>query len=142
MNKEKIYASIKSRNKGSKLFRKITSKKISDPRGSTFKIKVDKQEILFLHMHKGAFRGGHYHNRKTTHIVIYGNIIFEFVDPITMERNILETKPMDVIQIPKGIAHLLKANDESLFLEPINDKILTWDYAPQRNKVLKFLKNE
>mgnify|MGYP002819738355 CR=1 FL=1 len=93
-------------------------------------------------MHSGAFRGGHYHDQETVHLVLQGKIRFELVDPSTMERSEVMTNPMDIVRIPKGIAHLLEAIEESMFMEQWDKEKMSVDYESQRLLVKKFLESE
>ncbi len=122
-----------------KLFNKssIVRTDRDDPRGSTFKAELDGREYLFLNMSKGALRGGHYHSRETFHLVLQGRIQFEFVDPSTGEQTEVVAGPMDIIRIPAGIAHLLKAEEDAMFMEPLNNG--TIHFEPQRSQVTKHL---
>jgi dTDP-4-dehydrorhamnose 3,5-epimerase-like enzyme len=109
-----------------------------DPRGSTFRLPLDRADYLFLNMVEGSFRGGHYHPRENFHLVLKGRIWFEFVDISTGERGETVAEPMDIVNIPADVAHLLKALENSMFMEP--SERLTEEYAPQRKFVKQFLK--
>jgi hypothetical protein len=48
---------------------------------------------------------------------------------------------MEIVAVRAGAAHLLKAREDSLFLEPSMKHGTTVDYQPQRMQVLEFLKS-
>jgi|TARA_B100001971_G_scaffold187510_1_gene188258 dTDP-4-dehydrorhamnose 3,5-epimerase-like enzyme len=93
-------------------------------------------------MNSGALRGGHYHDKESVHLVLQGKIRFKLVDPSTIEKIEVMAKPMDIIRIPKGIAHLLEAIEESMFVEPWDKDKISFDYEPQRSLVKKILESE
>ena len=110
-----------------------------DPRGSTFKLSLDEGvDYLFLNMVEGSFRGGHYHPFESFHLVLKGRIWFEFVEVSSGRRSETVVEAMEVVYIPAGVAHLLKALEASMFMEPAGG--LTEEYPPQRRLVKEFLK--
>jgi quercetin dioxygenase-like cupin family protein len=123
-----------------KLFDKYSLERTgTDRRGSTFKAVIAGKEYRFLEMRKGALRGGHYHDRETLHIVLWGRIKFEIADPLTSEQIKIEVKPMEAVKIPAGKAHLLEAVEDSLFMEPLDTEKSTVDFKPQRERLKRFL---
>ncbi len=111
-----------------------------DPRGPTFKLSLDEGgDYLFLNMVKDSFRGGHYHPFESFHLVLKGRIWFEFVEVSSGRRSETVVEAMEIVYIPGGVAHLLKALDDSMFMEPLGG--LTEEYPPQRAFVKKFLKS-
>ena len=112
-----------------------------DVRGSVFKLSLDSKDFLLLEMRKGSFRGGHYHDRKTVHIVLSGQIRFEFYDLSTRKKTEEYLESMQVVDIPPGIAHLLEALDESLFMEPLDEDRVTVVYEEQRKRVKEYLES-
>jgi quercetin dioxygenase-like cupin family protein len=123
-----------------KLFDKSSLEKTgADRRGSTFKAAIAGKEYLFLEMRKGALRGGHYHDRETLHLVLLGRIKFEIADPLTAEQSEIVAKPMEIVVVKAGKAHLLEALEDSMFMEPLDKEKSTVDFEPQRARVKKFL---
>ena len=112
-----------------------------DARGSVFKLSVDSQDFLLLEMRKGSFRGGHYHDRKTVHIVLAGTIRFELCDLSTGKQSEEYLESMQVVEIPPSIAHLLEAVDESVFMEPLDEDRVTIVYEKQRKRVKEYLES-
>jgi dTDP-4-dehydrorhamnose 3,5-epimerase-like enzyme len=112
----------------------------NDRRGSIFKRAFTNKDYWFVEMRMGTLRGGHYHNCETQHLVIQGKIRFELFDPLTREKRRVTAVPMDVICVKAGIAHLLEALTDSMFIEP-GGKKGTVDFAPQRARVQQLLKN-
>lgn len=110
-----------------------------DPRGSTFRMALDGRDYLFLNVAKGSFRGGHYHPRETFHLVLKGRLWFEFVDTLSDRKAETIAEPMDVVHIPAGVAHLIKALEDSMFMEPFESLIEA--FPPQRSIVDKFLRS-
>ena len=124
------------------LFRKsmVSRTDKDDPRGSTFKLSLGEGgDFLFLNMVKGSFRGGHYHPFESFHLVLKGRIWFEFVEVSTGRRSEVVVEAMEIVYIPAGVAHLLKALEDSMFMEPAGG--LTENYPPQRRFVEEFMES-
>lgn len=110
-----------------------------DPRGSTFKLSLDEGgDYLFLNMVESSFRGGHYHPFESSHLVLKGRIWFEFVEVSSGRRSETVVEPMEIVYIHAGVAHLLNALEDSMFMEPAGG--LTEEFPPQRRFVKEFLK--
>lgn len=119
-----------------KLYRVSSLQRVddSDPRGRAFKIRLSGGVYPILEMVKGSLRGGHYHTRETFHIVLNGRIRFLLVNTIGKEQAEIVGSPIDIVHIPAGVAHLLEALEDSLFMESPN-KGGTVDFEPQRKRV-------
>lgn len=111
-----------------------------DRRGSIFRASLPSREYSLVQMRVGSLRGGHYHSRETFHLVVQGRIRFELVDPFTRKKRQVTAGPMDFVRVRAGVAHLLEALEESLFLESYGRHGTTVDFEPQRARVLRFLK--
>lgn len=86
-----------------------------------------------------SLRGGHYHNSETFHLVVQGRIRFELVESITREKRQVTAVSMDIIRVNAGVAHLLEALEDSMFIEPLRKLGSTVDFEPQRARVMRFL---
>jgi len=109
-----------------------------DPRGATFKATLNNSDYAFVTIRKGALRGGHYHDIETTQIIVYGKIKFQFVDPRTRKQSETIGLPMEIIQIPAGIAHIAEGLEDSMFIEPAKVG-KTIEYEPQRKRIRDML---
>jgi dTDP-4-dehydrorhamnose 3,5-epimerase-like enzyme len=113
----------------------------NDRRGSIFRTSLAEKDYLFVQMSKRSLRGGHYHNVETFHLVVQGRIRFELVDSVTREKRQLTAVPMDIIRVKAGVAHLLEALEDSMFIEPLRKHGSTVDFEPQRARVIRFLRS-
>ncbi|MBI2938155.1 MAG: hypothetical protein HYY22_08115 [Thaumarchaeota archaeon] len=67
-----------------------------------------------------------------------GRIWFEFVEVSSGRRRETVVEPMEIVYIRAGVAHLLNALEDSMFMEPAGG--LTEEFPPQRRFVKEFLK--
>ena len=112
----------------------------NDPRGATFKAPLIGGDYAFVEIRKGALRGGHLHDKGTVQMVVKGRIRFKFVDPDTGKHADAIVGPMDVLEIPAGIAHLAEGLEDCIFIEPANVG-KTIEYEPQRKRIRRLLKS-
>ena len=112
-----------------------------DRRGAIFRISLVDKDYLFVQMRERSMRGGHYHGSETFHLVVQGRIRFELVEPVSREKRHVTAVPMDIIRVNAGVAHLLEALEDSMFIEPLRKHGSTVDFEPQRARVIRFLRS-
>lgn len=105
-----------------------------DPRGMTFRVRIGPTAYQILHLELHGLRGGHYHTKPVDHLVLQGRITFYLVDIRTMERQEIPAAPFETVEVPAYVAHLLEADEDSIFMEP-EDKGGTYYYQPQRSQI-------
>ncbi|MGA2785729.1 MAG: hypothetical protein ABSF09_13635 [Candidatus Bathyarchaeia archaeon] len=125
-----------------KLYSKSHLTKIGhDRRGLIFRASLVDREYSFVEMRETSLRGGHYHSRETFHLVVQGRIRFELMDPILRRKRQVTAGPMDIVRVRAGVAHLLIALEDSIFIEPLAGHGTTVNFNPQRARVVHFIRS-
>ena len=125
-----------------KLYSKSHLTKISDDRrGRIFRASLVDKEYSFVEMRVTSLRGGHYHSRETFHLLVQGKIRFELMDHISGIKRQVTAGPMDVVRVRAGVAHLLIALEDSMFIEPLAGHGRTVNFDPQRARVVHFIRS-
>lgn len=100
-----------------------------------FEDKDEDRELIIVISKKGAPRGGHYHDKNQTHVVLHGSYDYREVDPNKPNMEIKRVvKIGDVLRIKAGKAHMLTALEDSAFLE-FGRRKKTVYYPPYRKVV-------
>lgn len=74
-------------------------------------------KINLIETRKRFARGGHYHKYEQDHTLISGQMEVRFYDISTSQETIQTFKAPSIIHIPKNIAHLFIALEDSIFIE-------------------------
>ncbi len=124
---------------GEIIFKKVHE----DFRGTLYIIEFKNKKILLITSNKGAPRGGHYHNNDQSHLIISGKFLVKTKDMKTHKTKRMKASPGDLIKIKAGVAHLLTALEDGIFLEIKGDEEeTTTDYRPWRKIVEDFLEKQ
>lgn len=97
-------------------------KEIDDVRGKIIFYSYNNMKINLIETKKGFARGGHYHKYEQDHTLISGQVEVRFYD-ISSNQEITQIfKAPSIIHIPKNIAHLFIALEDSIFIETSNSE--------------------
>ncbi len=92
-------------------------KEINDVRGKIIFYSQGRMKIHIIETKKGFARGGHHHKYEQDHLLISGCIEVRQFDIITNKETIEIFTVPSIIHIPKNIAHLFIALEDSIFIE-------------------------
>jgi dTDP-4-dehydrorhamnose 3,5-epimerase-like enzyme len=96
-------------------------KEVDDVRGKIRFYSYGKMKINLIETMKDYARGGHYHKYGQDHTIISGQVEVRFYDISTSHETIQTFQGPSIIHIPKDVAHLFIALEDSIFIE-------TFDY--------------
>src|SRR5205085_11130043 len=91
-----------------------------------------KRKINLVEIKRGFARGGHYHEYDSDHVIISGKIEVRLGNLETGKENIQIMSFPSVIHIPKNIAHIFLALEDSLFMEISDEEYITINYPKYR----------
>ena len=111
-------------------------KVFEDSRGKIIFLSGHQKKINIIEIKKGFARAGHYHKVSSTHHVISGKIEYRQEDIETGKEKIQQVQAPATIFIPKNIAHLLIALEDSIFFESF-DKEYEATYYPKYRKIVE-----
>jgi len=107
-----------------------------DKRGMMFFLSYGKKKFNLIEIKKGFARGGHYHDYSQQHTVISGKIEYRQKDPKMNKEIISIIKSPNTIKIPRNIAHVLIALENSLIIEDF-DKNYEITTFPEYRKIVE-----
>ena len=110
-------------------------KESKDARGRIFFYSYDKIKINLIETRKGFARGGHYHKYDQDHTLISGKMQVRFWDILANQETIQTFSAPSVIHIPKNIAHLFLALDDSIFIERFDSQYEATNFPKYRQIV-------
>jgi quercetin dioxygenase-like cupin family protein len=111
-----------------------------DPRGHVYSGNFNGKNFIILSFKKGAPRGGHYHNLKTIHFVLYGSLKLKTKELNKNREEIKVVKSGDVVITKPKLIHIFIALENSLILELREKGLETIEYPPYRKIVNEFIK--
>lgn len=110
----------------------------SDNRGDVFGFELNGRQHILVTFKKGVARGGHYHQTDQWHICLAGkfDVLLWPTEKAPMhiptERHQFLTEGQSLI-IPRGVAHLFIAHEDSVLAESRDGDYEAQDYEPYRN---------
>jgi dTDP-4-dehydrorhamnose 3,5-epimerase-like enzyme len=108
---------------------------VDDVRGKIRFYSHGKMKINLIETKKGFARGGHYHKYEQDHILISGQVEVRYYDISTSQESIQTFKTPSIIHIPKNIAHLFIAVEDSIFIETSDSKYEVTNFPKYRQIV-------
>ncbi|MFH0711277.1 MAG: hypothetical protein V1944_01745 [Candidatus Aenigmatarchaeota archaeon] len=114
-----------------------------DRRGKMYYFKFKGKNHLIIFSVKGAPRGGHYHRKDQTHIILSGSFFLRVINVKTKKVEVQKKiKSGDVVTIKAYRSHLFVALEDSLMIEYWKGNYKSIDYPPERKIVKDFLKGK
>ena len=113
---------------------------IDDVRGKIIFYLYNNMKINLIETRKGFARGGHYHKYDQDHALISGQVEVRFNDISTNQETILIFKAPTIIHIPKDIAHLFIAIEDSIFVETSESDYVITNFPKYRQIVEEKMK--
>jgi len=110
-------------------------KEVKDVRGKIRFYSFGKMKINLIETRKGFARGGHYHEYDQDHLLISGQVEVRFYDILTNQETIHTFKAPSIIHIPKNIAHLFIALEDSIFIETFDSEYKITNFPKYRQLV-------
>lgn len=110
-------------------------KQVTDARGTIIFLKYGDKSLNLVQIKKGFARGGHYHTFETKHHLIAGVIEYREKDINTGQEKIQIITGPAVIIVPSMTAHLLIAQEDTIFAEEFEKNYSATEYAPYRSIV-------
>lgn len=110
-------------------------KQTSDARGTIIFLKYGQKKINIVEIKKGFSRGGHYHTFDTKHFIIYGTIEYREKNLKTGQEKIEIITAPSVVKVPAMVAHLLTAQEDTIFAEEFMHDYSATDYPEYRKLV-------
>ena len=119
----------------------IEIKKIEeDSRGCDYSGSFKGKEFLMFYLKKGAPKGGHYHNKKCVHFIIFGKLKLRCKGLNHKKETIRTVKSGDVVVVKPKVIHLFVAKEDSLLLEIKERGLQTFKYEPYRKLINAFIR--
>lgn len=116
-------------------------KEINDVRGKIIFYSHGKMKIHVIETKKGFARGGHYHKYEQDHSLISGQMEVRQFDTITNQETTKIFRLPAIIHIPKNIAHLFIALEDSIFIETSVEEYEVINFPKYRQIVEERMKN-
>jgi dTDP-4-dehydrorhamnose 3,5-epimerase-like enzyme len=110
-------------------------KQVTDARGTIIFLKYGEKSLNLVQIKKGFARGGHYHAFQTRHHLIAGTIEYREKDINTGQEKIQTISGPAIITVPPMAAHLLIAQEDTVFAEEFEKNYSATEYAPYREIV-------
>ena len=107
-----------------------------DARGKILFFSHDKMHINLVEVKKGFARGGHYHKYDQAHIMLSGTLEVRELDMKSSKETIKIVKSPSIMQIPKMVAHLFIALEDTVFVETFEERYEATNY-PEYRKVIE-----
>lgn len=115
-------------------------KEIDDVRGKIIFYSYNNMKINLIETRKGFARGGHYHKYDQDYTLISGQVEVRFND-ISIDQETVQTfKAPAIIHIPKDIAHLFIAIEDSIFIETSESEYMITNFPKYRQIVEEKMK--
>jgi dTDP-4-dehydrorhamnose 3,5-epimerase-like enzyme len=115
-------------------------KEIEDVRGRIIFYLYGKTKINFIETRNGFARGGHHHKYEQDHILISGKMEVRFYDVLTSQETIQTFKAPSIIHVPKNVAHLFIALEDSIFTETSDSEYEVTNFPKYRQIVEERMK--
>lgn len=117
-------------------------KETEDIRGKILWLFSDnrEKEIHIVEIKKGFARGGHSHPFDSIHVVTAGRVLYKEYDIKNSKEDSRSVEPVTIINTPKEIAHLMIAEEDSIFVEVFDRKYEAADFPPYRKIVEERMK--
>jgi hypothetical protein len=112
-------------------------KQITDARGTIIFLKYGGKSLNLVQIKKGFARGGHYHTFQTRHHLITGTIEYREKDMASGQEKIQIISGPAVITVPPMAAHLLIAQEDTVFAEEFAKDYSATEYPPYRDIVMQ-----
>ena len=114
-----------------------------DARGKILFFSHGKMQINIVEVKKGFARGGHYHKYDQDHIMLSGTLEVRELDMKSNKETIKIVKSPSILQIPKMVAHLFIALEDTVFAETFEERYEATNY-PKYRKIIEDImkKNE
>ncbi|MFN3655558.1 MAG: hypothetical protein ACK4TO_09615 [Candidatus Nitrosotenuis sp.] len=110
-------------------------KQATDARGTIVFLSYGDKKINIVEIKKGFARGGHYHTFQTRHFLLTGTIEYRETDLKTgQEKTEIISAPY-IITVPPMRAHLLTAQEDTIFVEEFTQDYSATEY-PQYRKIV------
>ena len=107
----------------------------SDARGTIIFLSYGNKKLNIVEIKKGFSRGGHYHTFETRHFLLKGTIEYREKNLHTdTEKKEIISAPQ-IIVVPAMTAHLLTAQEDTIFAEEFVQDYSATDYAEYRKIV-------
>jgi dTDP-4-dehydrorhamnose 3,5-epimerase-like enzyme len=115
-------------------------KEIDDVRGKIIFYSYNNMKINLIETKNGFARGGHYHKYDQDHALISGQVEVRFCDISTNQETIQTFIAPTIIHIPKDIAHLFIAKEDSIFIETSESEYMITNFPKYRQIVEEKMK--
>jgi len=112
-------------------------KQVTDARGTIIFLKYGEKNLNLIQIKKGFARGGHYHTFQTRHCLIAGTIEYREKNINTEQEKIQTMTGPTVITVPPMAAHLLIAQEDTIFAEEFGKNYSATEYTPYGNIVMQ-----
>lgn len=110
-------------------------KQATDARGTIVFLSYGNKKLNIVEIKKGFSRGGHYHTFQTRHFILAGTIEYRETDLKTgQEKKEIISAP-HIITVPPMAAHLLTAQEDTIFAEEFTQDYSATEY-PQYRKIV------
>ncbi len=116
-------------------------KSVTDYRGKIIFLSFGNKKINLIEIKKGFSRGGHFHDFHTSHYLVSGKVRYQETDVDTGRKSSRMIDAPAVINVPKKIAHLLTAIEDTLFLESFGKEYSATIFPEYRKIVEKSMKS-
>ena len=115
---------------------------VEDVRGKIIFLKYGDLQINLVEIKMGFARGGHYHKNATKHILLSGKIQY-YEEDIDGRNEVTKTiSAPSIIDVSPRKAHLLKAIENTIFLEYFDKGYEATVYPKYRQEVEKSIKQK
>ena len=112
-----------------------------DVRGKILFLSYDNEKSLNIaEIKKGFARGGHYHPYEQYHVILSGKIEYREENLDTKKEQISIINGPQIIKVPQNTAHLLIAQEDTLFFESFEKNYIATNYPKYRKIVEERMK--
>lgn len=112
-----------------------------DVRGKILFLSYDNEKSLNIaEIKKGFARGGHYHPYEQYHVILSGKIEYREENLDTKKEQIRIINGPQIIKVPPNTAHLLIAQEDTLFFESFEKNYIATNYPKYRKIVEELMK--
>jgi dTDP-4-dehydrorhamnose 3,5-epimerase-like enzyme len=114
-------------------------KQTTDARGTIVFLSYGDKKLNIVEIKKGFSRGGHYHTFQTRHFLLSGTIEYRETDLKTGQEKKEVLSAPHVITVPPMTAHLLTAQEDTIFAEEFAHDYSATEYPQYRKIVMQKL---
>ena len=112
-----------------------------DVRGKILFLSYDNEKSLNIaEIKKGFARGGHYHPYEQYHVILSGKVEYREENLDTKKEQISIINGPQIIKVPPNTAHLLIAQEDTLFFESFEKNYIATNYPKYRKIVEERMK--